>query len=88
MYLFFVQCDIVNFHLRDFLLEMPISVTSSPRKNSLAGGFNLITFANVVRDTKMSVDIQRVISDVVIVTCCNINPPAERTSGVVKSGSD
>ena len=66
-----VQCDIVHLHFRDFPFEIAIS---NPHSNFLGGACNLITCANVLPGSQMTVDIQRVISAVVIVTCCNMNP--------------
>ena len=72
LYLGFVQCDIINLHFRDFPFE--ISATFTPHTNFLGIGCNLITYANVIGGFQMSVDIERVTSPTVIVTCCNMNP--------------
>ena len=73
LYLGLVQCKIVNLHFRDFPFEIAIAFFNS-HSNFLASGCNLITCANFLRGSQMSVDIQRVIPGVVIVTCCNMNP--------------
>ena len=75
LYLGFIQCDIVNLHFRDFSFEIcRILAIFKPHSNCVGVGCYLIIFANVLWDTEMSVDIQRVISSNVIVTCCNMNP--------------
>ena len=73
LYLGLVQCKIVNLHFRDFPFERTVAFFNS-HSDFLGSGCNLITCANVLRGSQMSVDIQRVIPGVMIVTCCNMNP--------------
>ena len=74
LYLSLVQCKIVNLHFRDFPLETVATNTFISHSNFPGSGWNLVTRPNVLRGSQMPVDIQRVITGVVIVTCCNMNP--------------